>query len=144
MDDRIKAHFDVLLDSLKDYQAGLFDGAFKFTGFLVLVIGWLLTSKEARAYLASNALARRLCATALGVGSLIYATISWRVFLLSQVAFNDLVALDYLPLSAYADHRIQGMTIAILVAQNALLTLVGCYLMLATGRARGATSAAAT
>lgn len=57
MDDRVKTHFEVLFGNLKDYQAGLFDGAFKFT-------------------------------------------------------------------------------IAILIAQNVLLTLVGCYLMLETGTKR--------
>lgn len=144
MDDRLKAHFDVLFGSLKDYQQGLFDGAFKASGLLILVIGWLLTSKEARAYLAGNARARRLCAAALGVGSMVYAAVSWRVFLLSQGVFNDLAALNYLPISAYADHQLQRSTLLILVAQNVLLTLVACYFILGTAPGRRATSTAAT
>jgi len=132
MDERLKTHFDVLFGSLKDHQTGLFDGAFTFTGFLVLVIGWLLTSKDARAFLASNGPVRRLCAAALGIGAVVYAVVSWRVYEASQVAYNSLVALDYIPTSAYADHRIQVSALVLLIAQNGLVTLVACYFMLDT------------
>lgn len=142
MDDRIKAHFDVLYQSLKDYQSGFFDGAFTTSGFLVLVIGWVLTSKEARAYLGANVRARRLCALALLTGLAIYAGVSWRVFVLSQITYAGLVTLDYLPVVTYAAHRIDGLTVAVLLAQNALLTTVSCYLVLGTGRTAGAAAAA--
>ena len=140
MDDRLKAHFDVLFGSLKGYQEGLLDGAFKASGFLILVVGWLLTSKEARTYFALNTRARRLGAAALGAGALMYAAVSWRVFLLSQSAFTDLVALAYVPVSAYAPHRIQGTTLLLVVTQNVLLTLLACYFMLDTRRARSSSS----
>lgn len=130
MDDRVKAHFDVLFESLKDYHQGFLDSAFKATGFLILVLGWLLTSKEARAYLAGSARARRLGAIALGLGFAVYAVVTWRVFLLSRAVFHDLVGLDYLPQSAYAGYRIQDVTLLIFVVQNALLTFVACYFML--------------
>ena len=130
MDERLKTHFDVLFGSLKDYQTGLFDGAFKFTGFLILVIGWLLTSKETRVLMAHNAAIRRLCAAAIGIGSIVYAVVSWRVFEASQVAFGRLVALDYIPVAAYADHRIEASALVLLIVQNALLSLVACYFML--------------
>lgn len=107
------------------------------------MIGWLLTSKEARAFLANNGRVRGLCATAICAGSFIYAVVSWRVYQASQVAFQDLVTLDYLPVAAYADHRIDTSAFVLLIAQNALLTLVACYFMLHTGSKRGATSAAA-
>lgn len=136
MNELAKAHFDVLFASLKGYQEGLFDGAFKSSGFLILVIGWLLTSKDARGYLADNAGARRLCAGALALGAVIYAAVSWRVYSLSQVAFNGLVSLNYLPVSAFREHRVQGSTLLLLIAQNALLTLVACHFMLGGGALR--------
>ena len=132
MDERLKTHFEVLFGSLKDYQSGLLAGSFTTSGFLILVIGWLLTSKEARSFLGNNASARRLGALALGVGFLVYAAVSWRVFQLSQVAFNDLVVLNYVPQSAYVNHRIAVSTLLLFMAQNALITLVACSLMLNT------------
>ena len=143
MDEHVKAHFDVLFGSLKGYQDGLFDGAFRASGFLVLVIGWLLTSKEARAYLAENRLPRRLCAAVLAAGSIVYAAVSWRVYALSQAAFRGLVELNYLPAAAYAEHRIHGATLTLLITQNVALTLVACYFMLDTVRANRARSASA-
>jgi hypothetical protein len=41
-----------------------------------------------------------------------------------------------LPVSTYADHRIAGATLVILIAQNVLLTLLACYFILDTGAHR--------
>jgi hypothetical protein len=140
VDDRLKTHFDVLFGTLRDYQVGFFSGAFTATGFLILVIGWLLTSKEARVYLGRSGRARLVGTAVLGLGFVVYAVVSWRVFALSQSVFDGLVGLNYLPLTAYADRRIETTTLFIFVAQNALLTLVACYFMLDTKAERSRTS----
>ena len=132
MNGPVEAQFDVLVASLRAYHGGLIDGSFKATAFVLLVLGWLLTSREARAYLAGSRRVRRLAALALGLGALVYATISWRAYLLSQSVFDQLASLDYVPLSAYADQRISAATLAVFVAQNAILTCLTCYFVLTT------------
>lgn len=132
MNGPVEAQFNVLITSLRAYHDGLIDGSFKATAFVLLVLGWLLTSKEARAYLAGSQRVRRLAALALGLGTLVYATISWRAYLFSQSVFAQLVALDYVPLSAYTDQRITAATLAAFVAQNVILTCLTCYLVLTT------------
>ena len=141
MDDRLRAHFDVVYGSLREYNQGLFDSSFKATGLILLVLGWLLTSKEARAYLAATPGARRLAAVCLAIGFAAFVAISLRAYQLSQTAFRTLGELNYLPVTAYADHRVQFGALVIIIAQNALLTLLVCYFVLGLGSSPSTTSA---
>jgi hypothetical protein len=130
MNDAAAAHFAFLGTSLRAYHDGFIDGSFQATGFVLLVLGWLLTSKEARAYLGRSVRARRLAATGLGLGAVLYASITRRAFALSESVFEQLVALNYVPVSAYADQRISGAAVLVFVAQNVVLTTMTCYLIL--------------
>src|SRR4051794_2481477 len=49
-----KETFDVLFDDLRGHRPALFDNVAKVTGFLLLAIGWLATSKDARAFFGTN------------------------------------------------------------------------------------------
>jgi hypothetical protein len=132
------AHFGVLTTSLRAYHDGIIDGSFQATGFVLLVLGWLLTSKEARAYLGSSAQARRLAALALAFGTIVYASITWRAFVLSESVFAQLNALNYVPARAYLDQRLSLLSIIVFIAQNTALTSLTCYLMLTMKPARSA------
>jgi hypothetical protein len=51
-----KETFDALIDNLRGHRPMLFDNVAKVTGFLLLAIGWLATSKDARAFFGTNPL----------------------------------------------------------------------------------------
>jgi hypothetical protein len=98
------------------------DGAFKVTGFMVLVMGWLLTSKEARQVLASDPLVRKTAIAGLAAASLVYAYISVGVSGLSQRVFFELEKLKYVPSATYENHLIGTRTLIPWIVANVLLT----------------------
>lgn len=49
-----KETFDLLVDDLRGHRPALFDNVAKVTGFLLISIGWLATSKDARAFFGVN------------------------------------------------------------------------------------------
>src|SRR5437762_10751452 len=59
-----KIAFDHLYQTLVEYQARFVDVGMKGAGLAVLLLGWLLTSKEARAFIAAGVIAR--CAAVAG------------------------------------------------------------------------------
>ena len=76
------------------------------------------------------------CRSPPAMGFLAYVAVTWRVFLLSRSVFGDLIGLNFVPVSAYIDRRIPATSLVILFTQNAAITLVACYLILATPRDR--------
>ena len=56
-DDSRKDANDVVFKALEDNYARYFDNIFKTTGFIVIAIGWILTSDKSREFLEKNSLA---------------------------------------------------------------------------------------
>jgi len=52
------AAVEAALDAMRDLSAGYVDALWKVLGFQLLTTGWLLTSKEARAFLYENSAAQ--------------------------------------------------------------------------------------
>jgi hypothetical protein len=134
MDEMRKAQFNVLYESLKDYHIGYIDSAFKIAGFLVLVAGWLITSKDARHLLATDPAGRRLLASGLMFGTVIYGFISWRVYVLSQRGFRKLNELNFMPAAYYEDHVIDVSTVVTFVLINAAMTGATAFFVAQLGR----------
>ena len=138
MDDLRKAAFGLLYDSLKGYQSGFVDGGLKVTGFLLIVLGWLLTSKEARDYLARDVIGRTIAATSLIAASVMYASIAYRVYLRSQNVFAQLRRLNYLPVETYQDHVIQPFAVVMFILSNFGLSCVITFFILRLRRSDNA------
>jgi hypothetical protein len=130
MDDLRKAAFALLYDSLKGYQSGFVDGGLKVTGFLLIVLGWLLTSKEARDYLARDMIGRTIAVISLITASLMYASITYRVYLRSNTVFAQLARLNYLPVETYQDHVIQPFAVVIFILSNFGLSCVLAFFIM--------------
>jgi hypothetical protein len=130
MTDLKSVQFGVLYDSLSGYHQGFIDSAFRVTGFLLLVLGWLLTSKEAREYLGRDETARRLVSAGLTMAAAIYAFISYRVYLLSQQVFARLHLLAYVPGSTYEDHLLHPVTLVAFISANLLLTACAVFFVM--------------
>jgi hypothetical protein len=128
MDEMRRAQFEVLYESLKGYHVGYLDSAFKIAGFLVLMAGWLLTSRDARHFLATNAGGRRLLVSGLAFGALIYGVLSWRVYALSQQTLRELQKLDFMPAAYYAGHAIDATLLATLILTvTAMMTATAVF-----------------
>jgi len=97
-----KIAFDHLYQTLVEYQARFVDIGMKGAGLAVLLLGWLLTSDEARAFIAASVVAR--CAAVAGTslmaaaGVLLFGRISHGM----RHVQSELDALQYLPRSYYS------------------------------------------
>src|SRR5947207_1770276 len=92
-----KEQFDLLYANLKYYHDSSIDSVFKVAGFLIIVGGWLVTSKDARAFLASSILIRLTAVTVVLIIGAVYTQIAIRVMRNSQLTFNRLKKLAYIP-----------------------------------------------
>ena len=97
-----KIAFDHLHQTLVEYQARFVDVGMKGAGLAALLLGWLLASKEARAFIAASIVAR--CAAVAGTTLMAAAG----VFLFARISHGmrhvegELDALRYLPRSYYS------------------------------------------
>lgn len=89
-----KEQFDLLYDSLANLHAGFVESAFKVTGFLLVVVGWIVTSTSARSAIGSSMPLVVLSTTALVLASCLYLLSSYRVMNLSQNVYDSLVSVD--------------------------------------------------
>jgi len=112
-DDERKHAFDVLYASLKNYHDGTIEGTFKVVGFGLLILGWLVTSKEVRAFLRVASTIHTMGIVALVISGIVYSVISYRVFKLSHKVSATLEALDYHPRAVYGDRIMRASRVAI-------------------------------
>jgi hypothetical protein len=97
-----QASFQLLHQALVDYQARFADLAMRGGGFGLLVLGWILTSREARAFIAASVVAR--WAAVLGSTLIDAASALLFVRLIHGMKHvqRELDALNYFPLSYYS------------------------------------------
>jgi len=125
-----KENFDLLYANLKYYRDSSIDSVFKVAGFLIVVGGWLATSKEARVFLVSN-LPVRLTAVVLVVAiAAVYTLIAIRVMRHSQLTFDRLKELAYMPTEQFQELLIRPSTIMPYVLANAIISIGICLVIL--------------
>jgi len=100
--------------------------------FLLLVLGWFITSERSRAYLHTNRLARRAALTAIPSVALMNALLISGVYTASQAKVRALERLNYLGPDYYGDDEI---TLTLLIANFAIhLVLFGTVFVLVWAR----------
>src|SRR5262249_12766034 len=114
----------------KDHYANLIDFELKQGALLALALGWFITSRDAREFLAAHSVARySLCCMLLLLTSFhsrwVYAF--WRR---SDVAFRQLESLQYLPSDYVEFQKIPLFTLVSFITIHAVGTLVICVLVL--------------
>jgi len=87
--DRLK----LLIDALKHYQDGFTKSAYSSMGFLLLVAGWLMTSKPAREFLVSEPTVGRVGIAVMALSAAGYLMMSLRIQRLSQGIADRLTAM---------------------------------------------------
>jgi len=125
-----KEKFDLLYASLQKYHLGFIDSSFKVVGFLLLVMGWLLTSTAARTSLQENVYLSALAIAGLLVSGFVFTMSSMHVRKLSKQMFEELNMLKYMPENHYSDRFIRKRTLIIFTASIWGLVLVACALIL--------------
>jgi hypothetical protein len=117
----LKQQFDLLHNHLSEIQRTIVENTAKVTGFLLLAMGWLATSSGARDYLKTH-LALCWVGSAAVVGTLAAASLaSWLAYRASDITFQRLVALDYLPTSCYDIRRVGARSLVLYIAGNVFL-----------------------
>jgi hypothetical protein len=129
-DASLKEQFDLLYANLKYYHDSSIDSAFKVAGFLIIVGGWLITSKDARAFLASSNLFRLTAVTVILVIAAFYTLIAMRVMWHSRLTFNRLKELEYIPTAQFQEMLIRPSVIIPFILVNSVISVAICLCIL--------------
>ena len=121
-----KEQFDLLYANLKYYRDSSIDSVFKVAGFLIVVGGWLVTSTDARVFLASNILFRLTAVVVIVVIAAVYTLIAIRVMRHSQLTFDRLTELAYMPTEHLQEVLIRPSSVLPFVLANAVISMAIC------------------
>lgn len=103
----VSEQFKLLLEALKGYQSSFLDSGYKTVGFMAVALGWLVTSKDARAFLAEARPARWVALVFLSVLAIAYVYMARRVTRVSKSVFDKLESLNYSDPSVYVHYLIK-------------------------------------
>ena len=98
--------FKILLDALKGYQASFLDSGYKTLGFMVVALGWLITSDGARKFLQAHWHIRLAALVFLGLGVIGYGFMAYRGYALSRSVYAKLEQLNYAKREVYEHYVI--------------------------------------
>ena len=98
--------FKTLLEALKGYQASALDSGYKTLGFMVVALGWLVTSEGARKFLTQSWNIRAAALVFLLISVIGYGFMAYRVYSLSRSVFAKLERLGYAPREVYSHYVI--------------------------------------
>ena len=107
---------------LTETHKAFIDNTGKVAGFLLLALGWFVTSKDARAFLGSTPNVAALAASAVITAYLLSVGASWVAYRVSTKALRRLNQLAYLPPAAYQARVLGLATFVVCVAGNGVLT----------------------
>ena len=127
---KAKHKFDLLYGSLCEIQKSLLDSTAKVAGFLLLAIGWIATSSEARDFLSDDVLSKCITiATLVGAFSF-YTFAANKAHLASIRTVELLIELDYMPHQYYVLRKIDLTTLVLFVVGNLFLVFLIASLIL--------------
>lgn len=125
--------FKTLLEALKGYQASALDNGYKTLGFMVVALGWLITSEGARTFLKANGYIRLAALVFLGLSVIGYGFMAYRVYSLSRSVFAKLERLGYATRDVYEHYVISKLVPVYYTFFHALIsTLIGFVIMYST------------
>jgi hypothetical protein len=127
-----KHEFDLHVTHLIETHKAFIDNSGKVAGFLLLALGWFVTSKDARAFLGSNPNVATLAASAVTTAYLLSVGASWVAYRVSTKTLRRLNQLAYLPPPAY-EARVLGLATFVVCAfgNGVLAALLATALLIA-------------
>lgn len=129
----VKEQFELLYSKLKFVNESALDSAFKVTGFLILVTGWVVTSDNARAFLIGDPVVRWASVFVVLVGAAAFAIVAGGMTRQSQQTFRALQALGFMPVEYFRDMAISPYSLRVFVIIDLVLSLALCTFILRLG-----------
>lgn len=129
----VKEQFDLLYSKLKFLNESALDSAFKVTGFLILVTGWVVTSDNARVFLAGDPVVRWASVVVVLVGAVAFAVVAQGMMRQSQQTSRALQALAFMPVDYFRDMTISPYSLQLFVIIDLVLSLALCTFILRLG-----------
>ncbi|MGR9108680.1 MAG: hypothetical protein ACU843_17315 [Gammaproteobacteria bacterium] len=125
-----KERCELLLSLLKDHYNGLVAFAFKHASLLSAAGGWLISSDSARTFLCAEPVVRySLCGFLLLI-TLLHAMGVLRFRVRSEVAFKQLVEVNYMPKEYVEFRKISSSTATSTIATHILISIMILLLLL--------------
>jgi hypothetical protein len=125
-----KERFDVLFGSYARIHERFVETAYKVTGMLLVVLGWLLSSQTARTLLHEDVAIRVICVAVILIAALSILAAFYRLNVLSRSIRKGLDDLSYHDQRYYDHHRIPGSLRAAVVGVNMLLCGLLTFLLI--------------
>lgn len=118
----LKEEFDLHVEQITDTHKGFVDNTTKVAGFLLLALGWIVTSSTAREYLVATPDMAIIAAIAVAAAYMLSVGASWIGYRVSNNAIRRLNDLSYLPRSAYEGRILDPITFVVCLAGNGVLS----------------------
>jgi hypothetical protein len=124
--------FDTLFGLLKDNYAGVFDFEFKNVTVLTVLLGWGLSSKDARSFLhIHRGIAYWTCSALLLYVVLLLISV-WKFYRRSLLTYAQLSKLGYMPTEYFRVRRIQLYTVVSFTVLNwTLASIISAVILFA-------------
>jgi len=120
----INEKFSLLYESLKDIQSDYYTDIMKTLAFLIIGIGWFITSNKSRDFFRKNRVARISSLIAVVVLAMIHIRDSIGRYLLSKRTISLLENLSYIGADYYGHSEITTSQLIMNLLQNAALFAV--------------------
>lgn len=128
--DLLKQEFDLHIDFLKENNKAIVDRTSKLAGFLLLGLGWLVTSDDARDYLHAKPELIWFVVFAAAFGFLLSVVAAWLVYRASKESYYRLVELSYISELAFKNLRLSLATFLVcVIGIGILFCLVVLFLL---------------
>jgi hypothetical protein len=125
-----KEQFELLYGILKTLHDGALDAVLKVMGFLLLAMGWVVTSESARVFLAGDRTLQWATVLVLAMAALLFALFALRVVRESRATARAIEALDYMPAQHFQAMTAHPAVAAGFVVADFVITLVMCVFIL--------------
>lgn len=120
----IKYKHEIVYESLKDKYKGYVTDIMKTLAFLLICIGWFITSDKSRNFFKKNKVIRISAIIALVIIGIIHINASINTYISSKDIISDLSCLKYLDMKFYANYEITIKQLITNLIQNTVLFAV--------------------
>jgi hypothetical protein len=125
-----KDKFDILHKSLMQYYVGIIDFEFKHATFLVLGLGWLITSESAREFIKGHFLVRTFSLLTILTLTVLHGLWISKYYGKSRNTFRLMTELSFVPKSYYDGIRIPQYMKLSFIAIHLIVSLMICIIIL--------------
>jgi len=117
-----KEEFNLHIEHITATHSEFIGNTAKVASFLLLALGWFVTSSDVRVFLASSYSISIIAATAVAAAYLLSVAASWVAYQVSNNIALRLRELAYLPPSAYEERMLSKTTFVSCVAGNGVIS----------------------